>query len=924
MIEMLFSLRFQSQLRRTRPELFTFVEHAIVNAVTNCGGKVGFEKRYISASFEGLTIGFWLDIFLILETILKTMEDAAPELYGYRCVMGKDIGDNRFSMLRALPLGIPGFWCDPLIQTELSPYVLFEQGLNGPETKPIIKGFARIQRIRLPNGVSWSFPCREQVQRILQEGAYKNALLLGPRFTGKREGLRRYCAAILRDVPPLEIRFGSGGRGLCCFADAYGSAPIHSMLLKLGGEALVKELDALEAALFRERLRVQYSPSLAQKARCFLALLLDSYAGICSRLGTKPVIIMENIHEAEDEAAQLFASVWHRSRTKNFYRVYGTCAAPEDTGNGEGRRFEVTGNNSWGKVFSRIIRFSVEDDYPERIPDIPQDLWEMAYNICLLRRYFPPAYFPELFEAEGKNSLSLSRALDIFNLMGLNDFTDDPLPRIAGCVSLAEKMLEERKEPIRAMVRNRLLAWVGEGRVKPCFNLLEALSELGGEASLITIQDALVEDIVNGTYAGIERALAEGSFGTIVGETRSAPLRYIFTTLKALSHGGETEIRDAFAEDAPNSDAFPSYKAQILANLTGFYFGIQDIPMATEKVKEAMMINQGRHGGKGLAQSYRLFSLANLFRQRIGDALEYFTFAVEHAGASEDYHELAVTTYYSAAVHFLFGNISQAERLAGQAEQTASVYSGAGWADRARFLRGRLRFETGHYREALDIFEGLQKQGSFFTSSAAGQAQTLAAWIYRCDVYLRNSKLRKPDPMNEDALLFQIEAAYLFADYKRTVKLADEFQSVLAGSDFLLIEQPDWRSGFSQCELLLFSRREFILRFLSAYRALALCQLGCSQPDAYEQAVGSMRRIIKEEGLPDTEPNEAFYLYAYYQVLQESGAVEVDMNTAISMAFKRLQRRASRIDDLETKRAFLSLNHWNKSLVDTAKRYKLI
>jgi hypothetical protein len=42
------------------------------------------------------------------------------------------------------------------------------------------------------------------------------------------------------------------------------------------------------------------------------------------------------------------------------------------------------------------------------------------------------------------------------------------------------------------------------------------------------------------------------------------------------------------------------------------------------------------------------------------------------------------------------------------------------------------------------------------------------------------------------------------------------------------------------------------------------------------------------------------------------------------MAFKRLQSRASRIDDTEIKRAFLSLAHWNGALGLAAKKHKLI
>jgi hypothetical protein len=89
-------------------------------------------------------------------------------------------------------------------------------------------------------------------------------------------------------------------------------------------------------------------------------------------------------------------------------------------------------------------------------------------------------------------------------------------------------------------------------------------------------------------------------------------------------------------------------------------------------------------------------------------------------------------------------------------------------------------------------------------------------------------------------------------------------------------------------------------------------------------ALDSMRRVIREEALPQTDPNDAFYYYSHYCVLQETGAVEVDMDTSISMAFKRLQSRASHIDDIETKRAYLSLNYWNNSLGQAAKLHRLI
>jgi hypothetical protein len=85
-----------------------------------------------------------------------------------------------------------------------------------------------------------------------------------------------------------------------------------------------------------------------------------------------------------------------------------------------------------------------------------------------------------------------------------------------------------------------------------------------------------------------------------------------------------------------------------------------------------------------------------------------------------------------------------------------------------------------------------------------------------------------------------------------------------------------------------------------------------------------MQRIVQDERLSEMDPNSAFFFYAWYRVLEESGAAEVDMNTAVSMAFKRLQRRASRIDDPDTRRSFLTLHYWNSALGEAAKAHKLI
>ena len=99
MVQMIFSLRFQSQLRRTRPQLLRGLEKTIIEAIEGYGGKVRIEYKLISAVFNSQTIGFWLDILCVLEAVKDALEKASSELYGHICIMGQDIPEEDIPVL---------------------------------------------------------------------------------------------------------------------------------------------------------------------------------------------------------------------------------------------------------------------------------------------------------------------------------------------------------------------------------------------------------------------------------------------------------------------------------------------------------------------------------------------------------------------------------------------------------------------------------------------------------------------------------------------------------------------------------------------------------------------------------------------------------------------------------------------------------
>jgi heme oxygenase len=105
------------------------------------------------------------------------------------------------------------------------------------------------------------------------------------------------------------------------------------------------------------------------------------------------------------------------------------------------------------------------------------------------------------------------------------------------------------------------------------------------------------------------------------------------------------------------------------------------------------------------------------------------------------------------------------------------------------------------------------------------------------------------------------------------------------------------------------------------FNSLALSNLGVKDR---ETAMENMQKLLRDERLCEMDPWDSFYFYAWYRILEKSETDLVDMNTAVSIAFKRLQRRASRIENVEARRQYLNGSRWNSELCLAAKEFTLI
>jgi tetratricopeptide (TPR) repeat protein len=541
-----------------------------------------------------------------------------------------------------------------------------------------------------------------------------------------------------------------------------------------------------------------------------------------------------------------------------------------------------------------------------------KDLWEIAYMCHHLNCYFPKDACDTLFCEEGKNPLLISRAFETLTAQGIISSPHDPKPIMADFAENAEKILsQERINLIKSMVRNRLLSWIKDEKLTLCFNLIAALTELGGEVDDDLIIDAVYRDVISGTYKNLQDSIDSGQFYPIAGAHRSRSLVYIFHTLVSLIHGNAETIRNTFLVAPPDENSSPRYTSYIQSNMASYQLSIRNVEEAAKSVKKAMMAAQSVKSSRGEARAFRLYALMNVMQRNMADAIEYLQFAADHAKRNKDWEESVIISYYAAVVQFLYGNISKAEQLAGHAESHAVTYQKSSWAAKSRFLKGRIFFEQGKYAEAYHEFATI--------IPTEENKDTLNAWKYRAKIYVKG--LLPSTIKNEgDGAIFMIEAAYLNQEYEKAVALADHLLLHLEDQNYFFTEQTDWQSGFSQIECLMFPQKDFLHRLVSTYRALALSH----QASAAAEAVSIMQHIIRDEQFHGADTNDAFYYFAQYYVLQHTDALEIDLMTAVSMAFKRLQHSASRIDDIEAKRNFLSLNQWNKALCEVAKYHRLI
>jgi len=906
---MAFFLRFRLQLKRTKPNLVPRLEDMVVQAVREAGGEIsGGRGGAIHAAFDENSPGFWLDILFLIERLTRIVDGAAIDLHGFTVLMGESLPDSSDRLGRILSGALHGggVYMDSKTSEALRPYVTVEERGTWAGN-----GFFRLKEEKIfVSSARAGFLLPEKNIRLFELGHRPSALVSKRVFEGKRDDLYHRIARVAKTgtaegedgLLPLFVRFGCGG--LNAVTDSWPSW----IAREDADRETWEKTAAMREFFFRHRLRAEPSQFAINMARDFFDALLTLYSGRAGREGVQPVLILEDIHLAEPPAADIVISAL--SGRKDFL-LAGVCEEGV-----EPARF-----GKWAALFPRKFRYGERDAAGSPTPELPLDMWEMGYLCLLIGRIFPPDLIPTVLEEMGKNSMMISRAISLLHALRIIDTPLDPRPWQAGFLGQAEIALGEKRDGLRALVRKRLFAWVARKKINPCVRLLEKLAELGGSQE---IEDTLILQAIHGELGctdgtALERFMDSGTPEAVVGKARVPALRHIVKTLLALHFGSEQKIRDTFAGQPPESSAFPLLKTQTLLNRALYHLGWHDGESAKKTIKAATLLCQ-KNGNSWLSRCHRLFALASLSERRVGETNEYLGFALENAVKSGDPQEKGIASYYTASVQLLHGNLSRSLTLVKKAFRHFLEAGSPEWADRSRFLEGRLVFENGSYGQAADIFETVRERphGGRYQE----KLDLLDAWIYRARTYETNSPAPCPKRRNPDTNLFELEALYFAGNHSGMAALAEKLEAVPPGEEFFYgTEQPDWRSGFAQCELLCFSWPDLRNRMLGAYRSLAQSHLS---PNEGRTAIHSMQQILQNSRFAEIDPCDTFYHYVLYKILRQTGAGQIDLRTTVSMAHKRLQVRLGRIDSPEIRRQYLTQPYWNKALEEAAKELRLV
>ena len=379
------------------------------------------------------------------------------------------------------------------------------------------------------------------------------------------------------------------------------------------------------------------------------------------------------------------------------------------------------------------------------------------------------------------------------------------------------------------------------------------------------------ELFLSGGRAGLERRLEPA------GRRDLALILASFRLRRALLAGGSAGAQalagelqrllpESGAPDGAQNAASP-WEAEGELQLAAWAGATGDPARALEWSKRALLAAQRLELPDVEKGACRMIGSIQLAEGRLAEALEYLGFA-EGCGPDRLLDEIRTLGLQAVAL-FLQGNLTRAMRVVQRGAALAVAARRREWEVLLRFLRGRILFELGGYREAA---KELQEDLTVASLYGLGQAgEMLSAWAARALGFggeaAGAARLLERLEERPETLLFLAECGYLLGDevmaaaaLERALALAPKASPEPAAAGEATGERIDWADGFAAVEgrcAALWAGRGLRARLLGGFRALLRGPQGRDE----------LQAITRGERLPEGDPHLHLYHYFYWKVL---------------------------------------------------------
>lgn len=883
MVEMFFSFRYYSQLFRIKPIMVQEV-YGLLKGFTKQGkGVIVREGKFFCSHIDDTQFGVYLELSTCIEQLKNLLDSYKNQHFGYTLILSsqESIVDNN-ALLSKLIHYYPyqgSIWCNPEIKEHLSYFFdIEEEGYEGRffALKELKKQGEKNTIFLLPEE-------EESLQKFFQKPEKctifinQNAIFLShliSTFIQKQKENSIHC---------IRLPFGITSCG------------IGRLFLSLEQYLLEEEKKKLSY------LMPQWYRSFVSKA--LLELSIEVFQRVFQRLTEKIEIeegklylFLENIHLASPQIFPFLVSLIEKLQQHPQVHIIGTSTTKHHLLFLQPLNPQcITIQKNRGTEKNRTLTSS-------------SDILMYWYLVYVLKDFFPPSLCQDIIQ---KTTILSEQTIEntLFHLVqeGFLFSKEVPYAPEELLMPLILKDLEKEKTKLQTSLTTILKNHISSGQILPSGTLLRKLLHF----QIPIPQDLLIQSIIQDLYDEIEEELSflkqEGHIDALLPEKDRYALEYIITTSTHLFSGNEHSIKSALSFPLPEQYPSSWYESFAYTNRALLELAFYKKEDALLHIKQALLEGQRRIPDFLLSRIYRVFALVELQHEHIQEALEYISFSIETAKNSSLLPERFRTFFYAAVISFLYGNYSRALYYLTQSKMLAEEAHLSEWLKTCIFLEGRIYFETGMYRQAYHTFSQIE------------ESEGAELWMYRTKTYLHNQTNIGQIQKNEKGF-FQIEAAFFKGLYEEVQAATEILEGAFQKESFLYTEQPDREQSFAHVEVLLAPRQHLMAKLTSGYTILASYK--AHQLDI-KTAISQMEEVLASCVSEFDGPFEMMNLSLYIELLKDSSPNLLDFDTALSKAFKRLQTRASRIDDYTLREAYLYQSYWNGRLMEAAKERKL-